>query len=379
MKCTVFDRQGYRITHREYTDEGFLRVPGRVARTGIQEYLARELGMDGDPMRVIRVYRPAEEVFADASLDSYESADVTNTHPPQLVTADTYKQHAVGTIRSKGRQEGEFVVVDMIVKDSRAIKDIESGKCELSAGYTAVYDETPGVTVDGEAYDFIQRDIRINHVAIVERARAGAHARVFDHNPENIPMTVKVTLDSGRSVEVQDEATAALLSDAFERLNKQVTDAQAEAEKAKATADDATEQLEEARKASSDEAIKARVTEVATVNAVARKVAGDKFSCDSLDVIEIKRAAMAIARPARAWADEKPAYVEAAFDMAAEKVEDEDEEGKESKESNDSLPLVEQLRQLAQDASRTKVEDKQTVSHYDAHKQSLSQAHKGGK
>lgn len=191
-------------------------------------------------------------------------------------------------------------------------------------------------------------------------------------------MTVKVTLDSGRSVEVQDEATAALLSDAFERLNKQVTDAQAEAEKAKATADAATEQLEEARKASSDEAIKARVTEVANVNAVARKVAGDKFACDSLDVIEIKRAAMAIARPTRQWADEKPAYIEAAFDMAAEKMEDEDEEDK-SKESNDSLPLVEQLRQLAQDASRTKTEDAPTVSHYDAHKQSLSQAHKGGK
>lgn len=375
MKCTVFDRQGYRITQREYTDEGFLRVPGRVARTGVQEYLARELGMDGDPMRVIRVYRPAEEVFSDASLSSYEAADVTNTHPPQLVTADTYKQHSVGVVRSKGRQEGEFVVVDMIVKDARAIKDIESGKCELSAGYTAIYDETPGVTADGESYDFIQRDIRINHVAIVERARAGAQARVFDHNPENIPMTVKVTLDSGRSVEVQDEATAALLSDAFERLNKQVTDAQAEAEKAKATADAANEQLEEARKASSDEAIKARVAEVASVSAVARKIAGDKFSCDSLDVIEIKRAAMAVARPKQEWAGKPVAYVEAAFDMAAEKMEDEDEE--KSKESMDQATLAKQLHQLAQDGARQKVEDKKTVSHYETHKLNLSQAHKG--
>ena len=379
MKCTVFDRQSYRITHREYTDEGFLRVPGRVARTGIQEYLARELGMDGDQMRVIRVYRPADEVFADASLASYESADVTNTHPPQLVTADTYKQHAVGIVRSKGRKEGEFVVVDMIVKDARAIKDIESGKCELSAGYTAIYDEAPGVTEDGEAYDFIQRDIRINHVAIVERARAGAQARVFDHTPENIPMTVKVTLDSGRSVEVQDEATAALLSDAFERLNKQVTDAQADAEKAKATADAANEQLEEARKASSDEAIKARVTSIATALTLARKVAGPDFTSDSLDEVEIKREAMMVARPSRNWIDAKPAYVEAAIDMAAEKVEDEDEEGKESKESADSATLLTQLQQLAQDGARQKVEDAPTVSHYDAHKQSLSQAHKGGK
>jgi len=373
MKCTVFDRQGYRITQREYTDEGFLRVPGRVARTGVQEYLARELGLDGDPMRVVRVYRPAEEVFKPESLQSYDSADVTNTHPPQLVTADTYRQHSVGVVRGAGRQDGEFVVVDLIVKDASAIKDIESGKCELSAGYTAVYDEESGTTPDGEPYDYVQRDIKINHVAIVERARAGAQARVFDHNPEEKPMTVKVTLDSGRSVEVQDEATAALLSDAFERLTKQVTDAQAEADKAKATADAAAEELEAARKAASDEAIAARVAEVATVTDAARKIAGKEFTCDSLNIVEIKRAALAVAQPKREWSDKSTAYVEAAFDMCAEKVEEEDmEEGKETKDE-----LVKQLAQLAQDAARQKTEDAPAVSHYDALKANLSNAHKG--
>lgn len=376
MQCTVFDRQGYRITQREYTDEGFLRVPGRVARTGVQEYLARELGLDGDPMRVVRVYRPAEEVFAADSLASYESSDVTNPHPPTLVTADTYRQYAVGVVRTPGRQDGDFVVVDMVIKDAKTIRDIESGKCELSAGYTAVYDESPGVTEDGEQYDYVQRDIRINHVAIVERARAGAQARVFDHTPEKIPMTHKVTLDSGRSVEVQDEATAALLSDTFERLNKQVTDAQAEADKAKATADDLSEKLEDARKASSDEAIKARVAEVAAVTDAARKIAGAEFTCDSLDVIEIKRAALVAAQPKREFADKSAAYIEAAFDMCAEKVEDEDED-KKDKESMDSDALARQIAQLSQDAARQKAEDKQTVSHFQAYKDSLSQAHKG--
>ena len=45
----VQDRQTYKTTHREYTDEGFLRAPGRVAKTGIQKYLRRELGLDGNP------------------------------------------------------------------------------------------------------------------------------------------------------------------------------------------------------------------------------------------------------------------------------------------------------------------------------------------
>ena len=159
MKCTVFDRAGYRITQREYTDEGFLKVPGRVARTGIQEYLARELGLDGDPMRVVRVYRPEDEVFNDASLGTYDASDVTNNHPHSLVTAATYKGVAVGVVRGPGRRDGDFVICDLIVKDQKTIDEIIGGKCELSAGYTAIYDETPGVTEDGQAYDYIQREI----------------------------------------------------------------------------------------------------------------------------------------------------------------------------------------------------------------------------
>ena len=88
-RLTVFDRVSHRITHREYTDEGFLKVPARVARTGIQEYLARELGLDGDPNRIVRVYRAPEEVFSPASLSSYDACDITNDHPKGLVTALT--------------------------------------------------------------------------------------------------------------------------------------------------------------------------------------------------------------------------------------------------------------------------------------------------
>ena len=52
------------------TDEGFLVFEdAKIARTGIQEYYAFELGLtDRDPLDVIKVFRPAEEVFSDASM-----------------------------------------------------------------------------------------------------------------------------------------------------------------------------------------------------------------------------------------------------------------------------------------------------------------------
>jgi hypothetical protein len=384
MKCTVFDRAGYRITQREYTDEGFLKVPGRVARTGIQEYLARELGLDGDPMRVVRVYRPEEEVFADASLSTYDASAVTNNHPHGLVTAANYKGLTVGVVRGSGRRDGDFVVCDLIVKDKATIDDITSGKCELSAGYTAVYDDTPGVTDDGQEYHYIQRDIRINHVAVVDRARAGANARFFDHNPGGNTMPVLITTDSGRSVDVADPANAQVVADSFDRLLKRATDAESKADKAQATADKAAEDLVEARKASSDVAIGERVKAISTTQALARKVAGDGFTCDSLDVIEIKRAALAVALPKRDWSDKSAGYVECAFDAESDKDDDDDEEDDKDENGNkrpkmptgDAAVLLAQLAQLAKDGATTTSTTDAAPTPYQAHKQSLSGAHK---
>lgn len=381
MKCTVFDRAGYRITQREYTEEGFLKVPGRVARAGIQEYLARELGLDGDPMRVVRVYRPEDEVFKDASLGTYDASDVTNNHPHSLVTAATYKGVAVGVVRGPGRRDGDFVICDLIVKDQKTIDEIIGGKCELSAGYTAVYDETPGVTEDGQTYDYIQRDIKINHVAIVERARAGANARVFDHKPGGNTMPVIITTDSGRSVDVADPANAQVVADSFDRLLKRATDAESKADKAQATADKAAEDLAESRKASSDEAINARVVLIGSTQAQARKIAGDSFTCDSLDVIEIKRAALAIKRPKMAWGDKSAGYVECAFDAEAEKEPDEDdmdEEGKKKPKSatGDTAALFAQFVQLAKDGAATTATADAAPTPYQQHKQKLQGAHK---
>ena len=381
MKCTVFDRAGYRITQREYTDEGFLKVPGRVARSGIQEYLARELGLDGDPNRIVRVYRPPEEVFAPDSLNTYDASDITNDHPKELVTAVTYKGVAVGVVRGPGRQDGDFVAADLIVKDQKTISDINAGKCEISAGYTAIYDESPGSTGDGQPYDYIQREIRINHVAIVDRARAGASARIFDHNPGGNTMPVLITTDSGRSVDVADPANAQVVADAFDRLMKRATDAEARADKAQATADKAAEDLAEARKASSDEAINARVTLIGTTQALARKVAGDDFTCDSLDVVEIKRAALVKALPKRDWVNKSAGYVEAAFDAESDKDEEEEEEGGEGKgkkmPSGDAATLLAQLAQLAKDGATTPTATADAKpSAYERHKQSLASAHK---
>lgn len=377
MNLLVNDRASYKITHREMTDEGFLRVPGRVARTGIQQYLARELQLDGDPNRIVRVYRPADEVFNADSLATYGSAVLTNDHPKSLVNAETYKSLTVGDSHGAGRQDGDFVVCDLVFKDKAAIQAIMSGKCELSAGYTAEYIEEPGVTKDGEPYDYIQRNIKINHIALVDSARAGANARVFDNKTGGI-MPVLITTDSGRSVDVADPANAQVVADSYDRLVKALAQAEIKVEKLQATADKAAEDLAEARKESSDEAIAGRVALIGLAQAAARKVAGDAFTCDSLDPIEIKRSALLVARPKVAWGDKSATYVECAFDAEMEKEDDEDDEEKKGKKgTTDAATLIAQLAQLAKDgASSTTTTDAAKPTPYEANKERLGKGWK---
>jgi hypothetical protein len=174
---------------------------------------------------------------------------------------------------------------------------------------------------------------------------------------------------------VSDAATAVAITDAFERLNKKANDAQVLADKAQAAADSATEKLGEALKASSDEAIQARVNAVSATHILARKVAGDSFTCDSLDVTEIKRAALAVALPKRDWSDKSAGYVEAAFDAESEKDEDE-EDDKDKKPTGDTATLLAQLTQLAKDGATVVTTADSKPTPYQLHKQKLSAAHK---
>lgn len=359
MQHYICDRASYRVTRREYTDEGFLRVPGNVARVGIQDYLARELGLPGNPNRIVKVYRPAEEVFHADSLASFDGVDVTINHPDGLVNSSNYKKVSAGVVRGTGRVVDGFVQCDLIVKDQAAIDAINSGKCELSAGYTAVYDDTPGTTPEGEPYEMVQREIRINHVALVDRARAGSGARVYDREGKKMKT---IMLDSGSSVEIADDATAILVGDSFKRLNDRAEAAERKLEQVQAVADARAEELAAAKQLTSDAAIAERVKSIAAVQAVATRISGE--TCDSVDILTIQRAALAKVRPTVDWASKSEAYVQAAFDMAAEKPDDEDEKDTKdaggrpkTKPSKDSGELLKQLAQLAQDAAGVPTND----------------------
>lgn len=151
-----------------FTEEGYLRDRPILTSTGIFEYR----NPDGSTRRELRL---PEDVFATESLKSYLGKPVIITHDAGLVTKDNVARYQIGTILSEGIRSGRDVRADIIIHDTDEMK--ESGLKELSLGYNLDLEEEPG-TWNGMPYDAIQRNIRINHLALVREARAGEQARL---------------------------------------------------------------------------------------------------------------------------------------------------------------------------------------------------------
>ena len=161
------------ITGSETTEEGYLRVWCRAARTGTQLYRRA----DGSQ---VREYRPPEEVSSPDSLSTFGMKPATWGHPPVLLDAANTKQYQIGYSGSQVRYNDGFVEVALVVTDQDAIEKIKrKDATEVSAGYKVDFDPTPGLTPEGEEYAGIQRNIRVNHIAIVPRGRAGPEVRLL--------------------------------------------------------------------------------------------------------------------------------------------------------------------------------------------------------
>lgn len=144
---------------------GFVRAEGYLTRTGIFVYRDAK----GNTVRELRT---PDEVLHPEALASFALVPVTNDHPPELLTADNAKQYTVGSVSESVVADGDKVRAALMITDAEAIEALDTGRSELSCGYTADVVTESGVW-EGQPYDAVQRNIRGNHVALVDAGRAG--------------------------------------------------------------------------------------------------------------------------------------------------------------------------------------------------------------
>ena len=291
-----FDRFVLDAGSRRRAEDGALIVTGRLSRTGIQSY------NQGDGTRR-REFRPDAEVFDADSIASFDGVTITDLHPESgVVTPDTFNNLSKGHIQNP-RKDGDHLAADFYIHDANLIQAVEGGhRSELSAGYFAVLDLTPG-EYHGQKYDAIQRRIRANHVALLPKgmARAGRSAKLLlDSNGNQLPPQIHVNQQDGgplpppedRNMDeftvIIDGITYVLKGDATARqvVPRQIQDASAlvrERDGLQAKLDAATEEnakLKADLDAAQDPArIDSMVKERAELIEKARKLGGKDLDC----------------------------------------------------------------------------------------------------
>jgi len=342
----IFDR--FPVSDFSLTAEGYLAVPSKISRIGTQEYWAYEFGIDGPSDRPLKFYRPADEVFAPDAIRSFLLKPVTIGHPPGGVTAQTWKEHAVGSV-GLPTEDGEHVRADLLITHPDAIIEVQRGTVELSCGYDCTLDMTPGTTPDGEAYDGVMRDIRGNHVAIVPEGRCGPSCKIGDRSMTQVsdcpgnprcacraspPKTgdqsmTTVTID-GATFDVADQKLADAIKAANDKLGLMgemktlladataaLADMKAKQEASDKAAADAKAAQEAAEKAKPTDADIARMAaERSALIDTAKTIAPD-FEPGDKSAADIKAAIVTAKMGDAAVKDRAPEYIAAMFDALA--------------------------------------------------------------
>lgn len=348
----------------ERTNEGFLRGRAIVTSIGVFTYKRK----DGTVQRELRL---PEEVFSPLTLNSMKLKPVTLNHPTELVTQDNADKLQVGSLGDNPSWTKEWehrnweevtdginCAIDMIITRKDAIDAILNGKQALSMGYTCDLEQAqPEATWCGVEYDFIQRNIRYNHCAIVGSARAGDNAKIElrQDSEDAILEDIVIKTDGGKSMlkkinldgieyEAEESVIKALNkekaradqaeNDACEtkktmdkkvadmekkvtEFEKRISELEAERDTAKDKADGLEKENEELKKTSMDskkldEAVKAKMELLHNAEKANVEVKDDMSDAD------IKKAIIVSAFPKANFDGKDDVYIQARYDATIE-------------------------------------------------------------
>lgn len=294
------------------SDTGWIKDKPIVTRSGIFIYHMPN-------GKVQKEFRSPEEVFKVDSLSSYQGVPITNGHNG-LITKDN-PNGIIGTVISTGVQDGDNVRAELIIHDPNKL----GNRKELSCGYTCDLDPTPGEH-NGQRYDYQQRNIKINHLAVVNKGRAGnARLRLdsyddgvsgsFEQENEMAEPTVKLVTVKLDNIEYQasPEVVNALAAreKALDDLNKKHDALEAERDTLKADKEKHKTDLERIK-----DDMKREIAARATLDTIAKQY---ELKMDENDtIVDVQKKVLAKLRPTLKLDGKSDEYISSAFDLTIE-------------------------------------------------------------
>jgi hypothetical protein len=189
----AYHKAGKDVSTKRIPDiNGWIEIKDNpISKVGIFPYLGLSISDELEPNQIYMIYRPAEELSEAECVESFRLLPWINDHetlgPSEQGLTPPEKKGVEGVIGENIYFEHPYLKANLKVFSENLADLIDSGKRELSIGYQAAYDMTPGF-FEGEPYDGVQRSIRGNHVALVDQGRSGKDVAVLDH--------FKFTIDS---------------------------------------------------------------------------------------------------------------------------------------------------------------------------------------
>lgn len=204
MKTLAFDAS----TKRRFDDNGFLHVAdSHITKEQVVPYYGFEIpkwqvfGLE--PNKIYYGYRPASEI--EKAVSTANGLPLM-LHHHVIDAKNPKKEYQVGTCGTSAVWNAPYLDNALVITDKVGIDAIESGECrEISFAYQYDPDFVSG-EFEGTPYDFVMRNIRGNHVALVENGRAGADVVVADAKPnfEGDDLMLKKTMDGSPEVEKEE-------------------------------------------------------------------------------------------------------------------------------------------------------------------------------
>lgn len=163
--------------------DGYLAVRAKAARTGVYQYDGAEIDPDNAhglrDAGLVNVLRDDKTVFDEKAARSFIGKPVTDDHPSSPVNASNWRDVARGMVMGAMR-DGDYLAFDLLLTDAAAIQKVDDGKRELSNGYAADLEFGEFKAKDGIICQARQASISGNHVALVDKGRAGSNCRIAD-------------------------------------------------------------------------------------------------------------------------------------------------------------------------------------------------------
>lgn len=288
------------------------------------------------------------ELLSEGTVSSANSKPITDNHPDELVTQVNARNYMKGFTATNAHVENDKLKVDMTITDKSLIDEINKGKQELSIGF-----ETEVVPKKGEykgvAYDSVQRNIRINHVAVVEQGRAGHSVRLLGDSAEMVEQdahetkgkrmdTTKVRLDGADVTVATADADKIIKLDAdnadkakkiaelealieekkkeLDELKGKSEEEKKNADEAQAKADAAEKELDSLKKEYSGDAMQKAVNDRLNLVGKVKPYLGDSYDFNGKTDKQLKLDTITALDSSIDLKDKSDDYINAYFDAA---------------------------------------------------------------